>query len=101
MPRAYGFVGNMVSPAEVFPRLEALEAMAKTLEDAGHADAAAETREYLGEARDFAAMAKMHLDRLRSVWLAVETASGPYSTGNGQSKVESAVRSYRDSGRKP
>ena len=31
MPRAYDLVGDVTTPAEVFPRLEALERMAMTL----------------------------------------------------------------------
>lgn len=98
-PRAYDLVGNMMNPAEAFPRLEALEAMSRTLEAAGHADAAVETREYLAEARDFAELTQRRLNRLRSVWLAVEMTDGPgTSPADRQAKVDTAVDAYRNLG---
>lgn len=96
MPRAYDLIGTVMFPAEVFPRLDALEAMAKTLEDAGHTDAAAETRQYLTEAQAFAELTTMRLNRLRGVWLAVEAVASPHLTGDGRLRVEHAVDAYRE-----
>lgn len=96
MPRAYDLLGTVMLPAEVFPRLAALEAMAQPLEAAGHADAAAETRAFLAEAQAFADLTKKRLDRLRGVWMAVEAVASPYSTGDGKLRIEHAVDAYRE-----
>ena len=95
MPRAYDLVGDVTAPAEVFPRLAALETMAQTLEDAGHHRAAAETLEFLAEARDFAALTEMRLARLRGVWNAVEMTDGPgVDAGERTARIATANQTY-------
>jgi hypothetical protein len=71
-PRAYDLVGDIALPAEVFPRLAALEKMADTLDAAGNFEAAAETRDFLNESRAFATLADVRLRDLRAIWKAME-----------------------------
>lgn len=73
-PRAYDLIGDIALPAEVFPRFEALEKMADTLDAAGNSEAATETWQFLNEAQAFAALTETRLGRLRPIWKAVEMA---------------------------
>lgn len=99
MPRAYDLVAGVTLPAEVFPRLEALERMAMTLTFAGHGDAAAETAEFLQEARTFADLAEQRLARLRGIWRAVEMSDRPeIPVVERAERVASAVEEYRGLG---
>lgn len=99
MPRAYDLVGDVTMPAEVFPRLEALERMAMTLAFAGHSDASAETAEFLDEARKFAALTQQRLTRLRGVWKAVEMSDRPDApVAERAERVAAAVGEYRGLG---
>jgi hypothetical protein len=77
MPRAYDLVGSITAPAEVFPRLHALEKMAASLRSRGMAEAADETLELLAEARTFEASMRGHASRLRRLWAALEATEGP------------------------
>lgn len=76
-PRAYDLIGDIVSPAEVFPRLEALEKMAETLRDRGLIDAANDTLNLLEEARAFDSAMQARSGRLRGLWKAIEVAHTP------------------------
>lgn len=76
-PRAYDLIGDITAPAEIFPRLDALEAMVDSLRERGLHDAADETAELLDESRAFAATMQARSCRLRRLWKAVEVASGP------------------------
>lgn len=96
MPRAYDLIGDMTAPAEVFPRVEALAAMAENLRRRGLHDAAEETAELLEEARAFAATMQERSSRLRRLWKAVEVASGPVTDSAGATRsVVSAALHYR------
>lgn len=77
MPRAYDLIGDVTAPAEIFPRLGALEAMVANLRERGLHDAADETAELLEESRAFAATMQARSCRLRRLWKAVETAAEP------------------------
>lgn len=99
MPRAYDLVGDVTMPAEVFPRLEALERMAMTLAFAGHGDAAAETAQFLEEARRFEALTEQRLARLRGVWKAVEMSDRPdVPVAERAARVAAAEEEYRSLG---
>ncbi|QOD05691.1 hypothetical protein [Pseudarthrobacter sp. BIM B-2242] len=99
MPRAYDLVAGVSSPAEVFPRLEALERMSMTLAFAGHGDAAAETAEFLEEARRFEALTEQRLARLRGVWRAVEMSGRPdVPVAERAARVAAAADEYRAQG---
>jgi hypothetical protein len=93
-PRAYGLVGDVLSPAELFPRLEALESMAGSLRARGLEDAAAETLELLEEARAFAVLAGARTCRLRRLWKAIEMAESPH-TPAAKLKITTAALAYR------
>lgn len=80
-PRAYDLVGDIALPAEVFPRLEALEKMADALGAAGNAEAARETRDFVDESRAYAGLVQVRLDRLRPIWKAMEMAGEKGSVG--------------------
>lgn len=98
-PRAYDLVGDMTAPAEIFPRLGALEAMAGNLRERGLHDAADETEELLTEARDFAETMQMRTLRLRRLWKAVEIAAGPVTdTNEATGRITAAALDYRDGG---
>ena len=96
-PRAYDLVGDVTAPAEIFPRLDALKAMADTLAAAGHADAAEETRAFLKESNAYAALAQLRIDRLRLVWKSVEmTDSSSTSENSGNEAISKVVVAYRE-----
>lgn len=99
MPRPYDLVGDVTAPAEIFPRLAALQAMADTPAAAGHVRAANETLEYLAEARDFVVLTERRLARLRGVWTAVEMTDGPnVSHSERRATLDDAVGVYRELG---
>src|SRR4051812_644416 len=99
MPRAYDLVGDVTMPAEVFPRLEALERMATDLAFAGHQDAAQETLDYLAKAREFEAATEHSLARLRKIWKAVEMSDRPdVAVAERAERVAAAVEEYRGLG---
>lgn len=99
MPRAYDLVGDVTMPAEVFPRLDALERMAMTLAFAGHQDAAQETADFLAKAREFAALTEQNLGRLRGIWKAVEMSDRPdVPVAERAERVAAAVDEYRELG---
>lgn len=75
--RAYDLIGNVTAPAEIFPRLDALESMVDNLRVRGLHDAADETAELLEESRTFAATMQARSCRLRRIWKAVEAAAEP------------------------
>ena len=96
MPRAYDLIGDMSAPAEVFPRLGALESMVKDLRERGLHDAADETEELLEESRAFAATMQARSCRLRRLWKAVEIAAEPViDTAEATGRVAAAARDYR------
>jgi hypothetical protein len=96
MPRAYDLVGNIAAPAEVFPRLDALEKMAATLRTRGLHDAAEDTEALVEEARAFAATMCSRTSRLHRLWKAVETASGPVTDSAAATRsVTAAALDYR------
>jgi hypothetical protein len=96
MPRAYDLVGNISAPAEVFPRLDALEKMAATLRERGLHDAADDTEALVEEARAFAATMCSRTSRLHGLWKAIETASGPVQDPAAATrKITAAALAYR------
>jgi hypothetical protein len=96
MPRAYDLIGDVTAPAEIFPRLEALEAMVDNLRERGLHDAADETAELLEESRAFAETMLARSCRLRRIWKAVELASGPVTdTAAAMRNITVAALDYR------
>lgn len=97
MPRAYDLIGNVTEPAEIFPRLGALEGMVTNLRQHGLHDAADETAELLAEARAFEATMQTRSCRLRRLWKAVETASEPVRNPAAATRaITAAALDYRD-----
>lgn len=95
-PRAYDLIGTIESPAEVFPRLEAIEQMVITLQTRGLVDAAEDTRELLEEARTFAAAMCDRTSRLHGLWKAIEMADSPYTPPSQATRdITTAAVSYR------
>lgn len=95
-PRAYDLVGTVESPAELFPRLEALELMAESLSERGLTEAAAETRLLAEETREFAKLADARSCRLRGLWNAIETAASPYTpTAEATTNITREAVAYR------
>lgn len=96
-PRAYDLVGNIESPAEIFPRLEALESMAESLRTRGLTEAATETLQLAEEARAFAKLAEARSCRLRGLWKAVEMADSPYTPATEATvNITREADAYRD-----
>jgi ABC-type transporter Mla subunit MlaD len=91
MPRAYDLIGDIIAPAEVFPRLDALASMVDSLRKRGLHDAADETAELLEESRAFAATMQARSCRLRRVWKAVEMASGPVADAAAATRAVTAA----------
>ncbi|HEX9227493.1 MAG TPA: hypothetical protein VF885_12695 [Arthrobacter sp.] len=92
-PRAYDLIGDVTSPAEIFPRLEALEKMVESLRARGLIDAATDTLHLLEEAKAFDSAMRARSGRLRGLWKAIEVAHTP----SAQSKrgVAEAAVAYR------
>lgn len=95
-PRAYDLIGAVVTPAELFPRLEALESMVESLRTRGLTDAASETLQLLEEARAFAKLAEARTCRLHGLWKAIETGASPHTpAAEATLNIATAAVAYR------
>lgn len=90
---AYNYLCLVDELSDICEREESLERMARALSDLGHDDAAQETYDVLHEIQAMRSRFQSHMNRLKSVWMAVEWVA---SCDWGPESIEKAIAEYRD-----